>query len=105
MLAKAVASESEATFFNVSASSLTSKWVCDHLNIICDQILYFKYSKATPFLLATQVGKAEKLVRMLFMVAIDRQPSAIFMDEVLVTNPSYMYLSFVVNFSCLSDLF
>ena len=54
MIAKAVASESNASFFNISASSLTSKWV----------------------------GEGEKLVRALFAVAREKQPSVIFMDEI-----------------------
>lgn len=54
LLGRALASEAKATFFNISASSLTSKWV----------------------------GDAEKLVRALFQVAAELQPAIIFIDEV-----------------------
>ncbi|KAF0700383.1 Aste57867_9088 [Aphanomyces stellatus] len=54
LIGKAIATQSGATFFSISASSLTSKWI----------------------------GEGEKLVRTLFAVAAVKQPSVIFIDEI-----------------------
>jgi len=54
LIAKAVASAVDSTFFNISASSLTSKYM----------------------------GEGEKLVKALFALARARQPSIIFIDEI-----------------------
>lgn len=54
LIGKAIACESGATFFSISSSSLTSKWI----------------------------GEGEKLVRTLFAVAAYREPSVVFIDEI-----------------------
>ncbi|KAH3683464.1 hypothetical protein WICPIJ_005548 [Wickerhamomyces pijperi] len=54
MLARAVATESKSTFFSISASSLTSKYL----------------------------GESEKLVRALFLLARKLSPAIVFVDEI-----------------------
>jgi SpoVK/Ycf46/Vps4 family AAA+-type ATPase len=54
LIAKAVATECDATFFNVSAAAIISKWL----------------------------GESEKLVKELFEAAKEKMPSLVFIDEV-----------------------
>lgn len=102
MLAKAIASESEATFFNVSASSLTSKWVnsyelcCFNYKFMVQLISLFLpvgFFTHKIHVFFKQVGEAEKLVRTLFIVATSKQPSVIFMDE--VCRPFQNFMTFL----------
>lgn len=54
MIGRAVASQLKSTFFNISSSSLVSKWM----------------------------GETEKLIKTLFAFAKFKEPSIIFLDEI-----------------------
>lgn len=54
LIGKCIASQANATFFSISASTLTSKWI----------------------------GEGEKMVRALFTIAKVHQPSVVFIDEI-----------------------
>lgn len=66
LIGKCIASQSSSTFFSISSSSLTSKWM----------------------------GDGEKMVRALFAVAVVRQPSAsLILFE--ICNPRSLCISFI----------
>ena len=77
MLAKAVATECKTTFFNISASSIVSKW----RGMVFDMLIG-SLNIAKEFI--SSVGDSEKLVRVLFELARYHAPSTIFLDELEV---------------------
>ncbi|KAL6851866.1 hypothetical protein ACP4OV_020051 [Aristida adscensionis] len=89
MIGKAIAGEAKATFFYISASSLTSKWrdICA-LAFPCTVLPLFllnemiRSSPAYSRRKRSRIGEGEKLVRALFGVACCRQPAVIFVDEI-----------------------
>ncbi|CAH8333210.1 unnamed protein product [Eruca vesicaria subsp. sativa] len=79
MLAKAVATECNTTFFNISASSVVSKWRGGYF------LTPLFYSNGALFILCCDVffsGDSEKLIRVLFDLAKHHAPATIFLDEI-----------------------
>ncbi|RLM98967.1 fidgetin-like protein 1 [Panicum miliaceum] len=80
MIGKAIAGEAKATFFYISASSLTSKWVSMGNRRLLSKV--HGMSKVWWDFVPKNIGEGEKLVRALFGVASCRQPAVIFVDEI-----------------------
>lgn len=76
MLAKAVAHESQATFFAISASTLTSKFVSS-------LVVFSLLNISAHIQLYNQVGEGEKMVRALFQMARQLQPAVIFIGTAM----------------------
>lgn len=84
LLAKAVATESKATFFNVSASSLVSKVSGEKPMPASPSVTSSLSSSSRPPSPRHRKyrGESEKLVRVLFSLARHYAPSIIFFDEI-----------------------
>ena len=87
LLAKAVATECRTTFFNISASSIVSKWRGDSEKLV--RVLFELYQSLTLTLTLTlnltrACTKAlySRQVRVLFELSRHHAPTTIFIDEI-----------------------
>ncbi|GKT27471.1 fidgetin-like protein 1, partial [Aduncisulcus paluster] len=95
LIGKAIASQVNATFFSLSASSLTSKWIGEGEAMvkalfrktligkaIASQVNATFFSLSASSLTSKWIGEGEAMVKALFSIARYCAPSVIFLDEI-----------------------